>query len=58
MTPQLPRESYTEPLGYGNAVVVTVTFKEPGAEARAHKLEQAAKRIGHDGMFIEQVEVD
>ena len=43
---------------YGTAVVVTVTFKGPERFFRAEKLEAAAERIGHSGIFTEQVEVE
>lgn len=53
MTPSEQSDS-----AYGNAVVVTVTFKGPQRFEKAERLEADAKRIGHNGIFTEQVEVD
>lgn len=39
------------------AVVVTLTFKGEDADARAERVEAYAKRIGHNGLFTEEVEV-
>lgn len=43
---------------YGNAVVVTVTFKGETRFDDAEALEAAAGRIGCSGIFTEQVEVE
>jgi hypothetical protein len=42
---------------YGNAVVVTATFKGEDRFERADKLERLAKKLGA-GIFMEQVEVE
>ena len=43
---------------YGDAVVVTVTFKGEGRLEQADRLERAARRLGAAGVFTEQVDVD